>query len=252
MEAADDATGAGNMPGRGMVYLCHHGPASAHPPPVHRGLCRQPPWPKSRCSRRRQARRRHPCTGAGFRRDPGLDQRMEAYDQFKALYETARFEEALPFAQRVVELSEADRDREIELPIAYNNLGATQFQLSNYAGGGSQLQEIARAAGSQPGHVVAADDHSAGGTRGGLCGTDQHALAVTQFDRALAVSRRSDGLFNLAQLPLIETGRRQPLCARRLRRRRARSLLCAADRGTELRVQRSPHAAGRDGACVLL
>jgi tetratricopeptide (TPR) repeat protein len=33
---------------------------------------------------------------------------------------------------------------------------------------------------------------------------DQQALAVLQFDRALAVSRRSDGLFNLAQLQLIE------------------------------------------------
>jgi hypothetical protein len=34
--------------------------------------------------------------------------------------------------------------------------------------------------------------------------TDQHALAVKQLDRALAVSRRSEGLFNLAQLPMIE------------------------------------------------
>src|SRR6185295_20209065 len=33
---------------------------------------------------------------------------------------------------------------------------------------------------------------------------DQHAQAVKEFDRALAVSRRSDGLFNLAQLPLID------------------------------------------------
>ena len=36
-----------------------------------------------------------------------VDQRMEAYDQFNTLFETARFEEALPFAQRVVEFSEA-------------------------------------------------------------------------------------------------------------------------------------------------
>ena len=34
--------------------------------------------------------------------------------------------------------------------------------------------------------------------------TDQHLLAVQLLDRALAVSRRSNGLFNLAQLPLID------------------------------------------------
>lgn len=60
------------------------------------------------------------------------DQRMEAYDQFRGLYETARFDEALPYARRVVELSEADAERDYELPIAYNNLGATQYQLGDY------------------------------------------------------------------------------------------------------------------------
>ena len=63
-----------------------------------------------------------------------LDQRMEAYDQFRKLFETARFDEALPLAQRVVELSEAAANRENERPIAYNNLAATQYQLSDYAG----------------------------------------------------------------------------------------------------------------------
>ena len=54
------------------------------------------------------------------------DSRMEVYQEFRQLYELARFEEALPYAKRVVELSEADEERDHELPIAYNNLGATQ------------------------------------------------------------------------------------------------------------------------------
>ena len=62
------------------------------------------------------------------------DSRMEAYQQFRSLYETARFEEALPYAKRVVELSEQDAERDHELPIAYNNLGATQYQLADYTG----------------------------------------------------------------------------------------------------------------------
>jgi tetratricopeptide (TPR) repeat protein len=62
------------------------------------------------------------------------DPRMEAYSEFRSLYESARFEEALPLAKRVVELSENDPEREHELPIAYNNLGATQYQLGDYTG----------------------------------------------------------------------------------------------------------------------
>src|SRR5688572_18309697 len=60
------------------------------------------------------------------------DPRMEAYEQFRSLYETARFDEALPLAKRVVQLSESDPQRDYELPIAYNNLGATQYQLGDY------------------------------------------------------------------------------------------------------------------------
>ena len=62
------------------------------------------------------------------------DSRMEAYGQFRDLCVKSRFDEALPYAKLVVELSEADPERDHELPIAYNNLGATQYQLGDYAG----------------------------------------------------------------------------------------------------------------------
>ena len=95
------------------------------------------------------------------------------------------------------------RQRDDELPIAYNNLGATQYQLSDYAGAETNYKK-SLALLEAPGHLVETDDHSARGTRDVYAALDQHALAVQQFDRALAVSRRSDGLFNLAQLQLIE------------------------------------------------
>ena len=60
------------------------------------------------------------------------DSRLEAYQQFRNLYDLARFDEALPLAKRVVELSESSGERDHELPIAYNNLGATQYQLADY------------------------------------------------------------------------------------------------------------------------
>mgnify|MGYP001469298996 CR=1 FL=1 len=133
-----------------------------------------------------------------------IDQRMEAYDQFKAMFETARFEEALPLAQRVVELSEIDRDRDTELPIAYNNLGATQYQLGNYQAAEASYQKslalLEESQGISSRRMIA----PLAGLGAVYAALDQHALAVMHLDRALAVSRRSEGLFNLAQLPLID------------------------------------------------
>ena len=133
-----------------------------------------------------------------------LDQRMEAYDQFRKLFETARFDEALPLAQRVVELSEAAANRENERPIAYNNLAATQYQLSDYAGAEfnykKSLALLEESQGiSSPRMIV-----PLAGLGAVYAALDQHAQAAKLFDRALAVSRRSLGLFNLAQLPLID------------------------------------------------
>jgi len=133
-----------------------------------------------------------------------IDQRLEAYDQFRAMYETARFEEALPLAQRVVELSEAHRDREIELPIAHNNLGATQYQLNNYQAAELSYKTSLELLESTQGISSRRMIVPLAGLGTVYAAQDQHALAVLQFDRALAISRRADGLFNLAQLPLIE------------------------------------------------
>jgi tetratricopeptide (TPR) repeat protein len=133
-----------------------------------------------------------------------LDPRMEAYEQFRSHYDTARFEEALPFARRVVELSEADPKRDHELPIAYNNLGATQYELGDYKAAEAsyvkslEILEASQGVSSRKMIVPLA------GLGAVYATTDQHLLAVQLLDRALAVSRRSDGLFNLAQLPLIE------------------------------------------------
>ncbi|MSQ91857.1 MAG: tetratricopeptide repeat protein [Gammaproteobacteria bacterium] len=133
-----------------------------------------------------------------------IDQRMEAYEQFKTLFDTARFEEALPFAQRVVELSETHPEHDAELPVAYNNLGATQYQLSDYqaaeASYGKSLALLEESQGISSRRMIA----PLAGLGAVYAATDQHALAVQQYDRALAVSRRSEGLFNLAQLPLIK------------------------------------------------
>jgi len=132
------------------------------------------------------------------------DPRMEAYDHFRALYETANFEQALPHARRVVELSEADAERDHELPIAYNNLGATQYQLGDYAGAAESYQKSLELLESTQGISSRRLVVPLAGLGAVYAAQDQHALAAELLDRALGVSRRADGLFNLTQLPLID------------------------------------------------
>lgn len=132
------------------------------------------------------------------------DSRMEAYDQFRSLYETARFDEALPYARRVIELSEIDPERDYELPIAYNNLGATQYQLGDYLAAAESYAKSLELLESTQGISSRRLIVPLTGLGAVYAALDQHVLAVQLFERALAVSRRSEGLFNLAQLPLIE------------------------------------------------
>lgn len=132
------------------------------------------------------------------------DSRMEAYDQFRGLYETARFDEALPYARRVVELSETDPERDYELPIAYNNLGATQYQLGDYPAAAESYQQSLELLESTQGISSRRLVVPLAGLGAVEAALNQHALAAGLLERALAVSRRSEGLFNLAQLPLIE------------------------------------------------
>jgi len=132
------------------------------------------------------------------------DSRLEAYQQFRTLYETSRFDEALPYARQVVELSEHGEDPDYELPIAYNNLGATQYQLGDYAGANASyrtsldLLEATQGISSRRLVVPLA------GLGAVFAAQEQYQAAAELYERALAVSRRADGLFNLQQIPLIK------------------------------------------------
>lgn len=132
------------------------------------------------------------------------DPRMDAYAQFRQLYETARFDEALPFAKRVVELSEQDPERDHELPIAYNNLGATQYQLGDYPAASASYTKSLELLESTQGISSRRLVVPLAGLGAVSAAQDDHKTAAQYYDRALAVSRRADGLFNLQQVPLLK------------------------------------------------
>jgi tetratricopeptide (TPR) repeat protein len=134
----------------------------------------------------------------------GQDSRLEAYQQFRTLYETSRFDEALPYARQVVELSERGEDPDYELPIAYNNLGATQYQLGDYEGANASyrksLDMLEATQGISSRRLVV----PLAGLGAVFAAQEEHKIAADLYERALAVSRRADGLFNLQQIPLIK------------------------------------------------
>jgi tetratricopeptide (TPR) repeat protein len=132
------------------------------------------------------------------------DPRMDAYAQFRQLYETAHFDEALPLAKRVVELSEQDPERDHELPIAYNNLGATQYQLGDYPAASASYNKSLELLESTQGISSRRLVVPLAGLGAVSAAQDDHKTAAQYYDRALAVSRRADGLFNLQQVPLLK------------------------------------------------
>jgi tetratricopeptide (TPR) repeat protein len=142
-----------------------------------------------------------PRAGAGIL---PLDDRLEAYEQFRAFYETGRFDAALPYAKQVVELSESGPDPDLEVPTAYNNLGATQYQLADYAAAEASYRQSLELLEATQGISSRRLVVPLAGLGAVHAAQDRHDLAVELYARALAVSRRADGLFNLAQLPLID------------------------------------------------
>jgi tetratricopeptide (TPR) repeat protein len=129
--------------------------------------------------------------------------RSDAYAEFRRLFDERKYAQALAPAQQVVTLTEQLGDAE-ELQIALMNLAATQSLTSDFvtaeatylrvielieAGGTRASPRLARA---NAGLAVAY--HDAG----------SHELAVARFEQALALARRSEGLFDEGQLPLLD------------------------------------------------
>jgi tetratricopeptide (TPR) repeat protein len=107
-------------------------------------------------------------------------------------------------AAEVVRSAESSGASEDELASAYGELAATQFRFGDLAGAeASYLRAL----------TLLEDTHGIASRLliaplAGLAQTyaarGQHEHAIAFFRRAIVVSRRADGLFNLEQLPLLE------------------------------------------------
>lgn len=133
-----------------------------------------------------------------------LAQRDAEYTAFRTAFAAGRYADALPHAERVVTLTEQLAPDSADLPRALNNAGATHYKLSDFVAAEKSYRRA----------LQLLEDRHGGASRRlltplrGLALTYQAAgrqdAAAPLLERAVAISRRSDGLFNEDQLQLLE------------------------------------------------
>ena len=129
----------------------------------------------------------------------------QAYAEFKRLFEAGEHAAAVEQARKVVELAErAEPAGAEELQVAVMNLGLAERTAGDYIAAEASYQRaiaLIEASGrlTSPRYARA---------HAGLALTyydaRRHDLAAPSFERAIALSRRAEGLFNEDQLPLLE------------------------------------------------
>lgn len=131
------------------------------------------------------------------------DQLSAATDEFRQLYATGQYAEALPAARRVVELSQA-LDRQPELATAYEELGSLQLRLGRPADAEESFSHAIALL--EPIESIASPRFISPlqGLATAYEAQDKTIPAVEALRNAITISRRSSGLFNTAQLPLLD------------------------------------------------
>ena len=131
--------------------------------------------------------------------------RTQVYQEFRALFDAHRYQEALPVAEHLVSMTEAQYgadNRALVNPLT--NLGTTHYRLKDYSSAEKDYQRsvtiLEATAGNgdrqllQPLHGLGAAYYAAG----------QYEDAATSLKRAVDLSRNLDGLFNVEQLAILD------------------------------------------------
>jgi tetratricopeptide (TPR) repeat protein len=130
--------------------------------------------------------------------------RADGYAEFRRLLDAKQYEEAVQQAHKLVdEVSKRPEPGE-DLQVSLMNLAVAEYLAGDYVGAEAsylRVIELIEASGRPYRQRLARAE-------AGLATTyyagKRYDLAVQRFDRAVALSRRSEGLFNEAQLPLLE------------------------------------------------
>jgi TonB family protein len=136
--------------------------------------------------------------------------RLQTYRDFRAYFDSKQYQQALPFAERLVEQTQeqyGEKARELVNPLT--NLGTVHHRLGNHQTAETSYVrgvEILEASAANTDRQLLLPLQGLGETYNAL---GQHEDARLVLKRAVDLSRNLDGLFNLEQLkfvqPLIES-----------------------------------------------
>jgi tetratricopeptide (TPR) repeat protein len=130
----------------------------------------------------------------------------DAYTNFRTEFDAGRYAEAVPHAERVLELTavQATTPAAEEVQVALMNLGMVQNLSGDYVGAESTYLQVIKLIESsgRPLHDRLARAYA--GLASAYHDGNRHDLAVKSFDQAIALKRRHEGLLTAQQVPLIE------------------------------------------------
>jgi tetratricopeptide (TPR) repeat protein len=130
----------------------------------------------------------------------------DAYGGFRREFDAARYEAAIPYAQRVLELAQqaAPSPTDETVLVALMNLGMTQNLADDFVAAEStflRVIDLVQRSG-RPQHARLARAYA--GLATAYHEGNRHDLAVKSFDQAIALTRRHEGVLTEQQVPLLE------------------------------------------------
>ncbi|HSF78464.1 MAG TPA: tetratricopeptide repeat protein, partial [Steroidobacteraceae bacterium] len=132
------------------------------------------------------------------------DRRADVYREFRQASEAGDYETALPLARELTQLIEQADPMSQDLPTAYNNLGVAQFRTGELDAAERSFLRALEFLEATQGIASRKMISPLAGLGAVYAAQGQHARAADTLQRALAISRRADGLFNLGQLDILD------------------------------------------------
>jgi tetratricopeptide (TPR) repeat protein len=131
--------------------------------------------------------------------------RVQVYHEFRTVFDARQYEKALPLAEKLVAMTEAQyggADRALAIPLA--NLATTQYRLHDFKTAEEtflRTVKIVEDSGGGADRALLRPLHGLGTT---YFATRQYENASLILKRALDLSRNLDGLFNLEQMSMLD------------------------------------------------
>jgi tetratricopeptide (TPR) repeat protein len=130
----------------------------------------------------------------------------DAFAEFRGAFDSGRYTAAVPFAQRVLQLAEAEArtPADEEVQVALMNLAMTQYLARDYVAAEATYTRAIEAVQTSGRSLHARLARAYAGLAAAYHETNRHDLAVQSFQQAVALTRRHEGLLTEAQVPLLE------------------------------------------------